>query len=136
MLSIVGCSSQEKEPLEDTTVAIAERAVDIDITEMSSTMVFSQIYDMMINPTTYEGKVIRLVGQYQPQYYNVTDTTYQFIVINDATGCCPQGLEFISNNKNENLEEFDIIEIVGVYESYEEGPKTYYRLVTDDVLIQ
>ncbi len=66
--------------------------VDFDFTTMSSTMVYAQVYDLMSNSDSYFGKSFRMVGEYN-QTLDSYDELMHFIIINDATGCCPQGLE-------------------------------------------
>ncbi|MFI3227647.1 MAG: hypothetical protein R3Y09_09575 [Clostridia bacterium] len=71
----------------------ADETVDYDLTAMSETMVFAQVYDVIMNPTNYDDTTFKIHGEYE--YYTVpnSDEIIYFIVINDATGCCPQGLE-------------------------------------------
>ncbi len=122
-----------------TDTSVSEQtsgAVDIDLTSMSSTMVYSQVYDMMLNPSDYAGDTIKLVGTFYSEYYDVTDTTYNFVIINDATGCCPQGIEFISTSGDEYPEQGAAIEMIGVFDIYDEGNNQYYRITTDEVTLQ
>jgi len=114
-------------------------SVDVDLTVLSSTMVYAEVYNMMVRPDDYIGKVVKMRGPYYTSYYDETDKYYHYVIIEDATACCQQGLEFIwdgghtypddypENNKN--------IEVVGVFESYEELGSTYYYLAAADISI-
>ncbi len=108
--------------------------IDIDLTEMSSTMVYSQVYDMMMDPAEYAGMSIKVFGTFYSEYYEITDTTYNFVIINDATGCCPQGIEFISTSSEEMPEQGSKITMVGVFDTYQEGNNQYYRITTEELL--
>lgn len=39
-------------------------AVDIDLTKMSSTMVYSTVFNMVNNPVKFVGKTMRMRGEY------------------------------------------------------------------------
>lgn len=77
-------------------------AVDIDLTKMSSTMVYSTVFNMVNNPTNFVGKTMRMRGEYTTYHISVSDPT-QIIhacIVRDAAGCCSQGLEFVLSNGN------------------------------------
>ena len=38
-------------------------AAEVDLTGMSSTMVFAEVYNMMVEPESYEGKTVRMQGE-------------------------------------------------------------------------
>ncbi len=72
-------------------------AVDIDLTKMSSTMVYSTVFNMVTNPTAFVGKTMRMRGEYTTYHISIDDPT-QIIhacLVRDAAGCCSQGLEFV-----------------------------------------
>ena len=72
-------------------------AVDIDLTKMSSTMVYSTVFNMVNNPTNFVGKTMRMRGEYTTYHISIDDPT-QIIhacLVRDAAGCCSQGLEFV-----------------------------------------
>ena len=75
-------------------------AVDIDLTKMSSTMVYSTVFNMVNNPAKFVGKTMRMRGEYTTYHISVNDPT-QIIhacLVRDAAGCCSQGLEFVLSN--------------------------------------
>ncbi len=130
MVTLAGCSEDSSA---DVSTVQQSQTADIDLTTMSSTMVYSQVYDMLINPADYAGKSIKLEGTYYSEYYEITDTTYNFVIINDATGCCPQGLEFISNSEEGYPQQGDTISMIGVFDIYSEGNNQYYRITTEEL---
>ena len=67
-------------------------AVDIDLTKMSSTMVYSTVFNMVTNPKNF-------VGEYTTYPISASETIHACIV-RDAAGCCSQGLEFRLTNGN------------------------------------
>ncbi len=111
-----------------------EGGIDIDLTVMTDTMVYSQVYDLMTNPTDYLEKTMKFVGTFYSEVDAATLTKYNFIIINDATGCCPQGLEFIlDDEEDEYPDEMQSIEMVGTVVPYEVAGNTYYRILATEV---
>ena len=110
---------------------------DVDLTVLSSTMVYAEVYNMMMEPESYVGKVIKLQGLYYSGYYEPTSQYYHFVIISDATACCAQGLEFVWLGEHaypEDYPEGDTeIGVIGIFESYEEEGNTYYRIITEKV---
>lgn len=116
--------------------------VDVDLTVLSSTMVYSEVYNMMVNPDVYLGKTIKVIGPYYAgQLVYGTEKYYHFVVISDATACCQNGIEFIwDDNSHVYPDEYPkdntVIEITGVFSSYEESGNTYYYLKADGITIK
>ncbi len=71
------------------------RDIDIDLTQMSSTMVFSQVYNITMTPEDYQGKVIKMKGQFLSDLDTGINTRYYACLILDATACCAEGLGFV-----------------------------------------
>lgn len=74
-------------------VSEPDTSVDYDLTAMSATMIYAQVYNMISDPESYVDKTLKLEGYVEFYYIQSFDETIYFIVINDATGCCPQGIE-------------------------------------------
>ncbi|MCL1809697.1 MAG: hypothetical protein FWG42_08075 [Clostridiales bacterium] len=133
-----GCADQGAAEAANTTsaenAASAGRVekVDIDLTQMSSTMVYGEVYSIMACPDDYLGKTIKAKGPYSAQYYDVTDKYYHYLVVADSTACCSQGIEFVWNGDHNYPEDYpeeeEEIEITGVFGSYDELDRTYYYL--------
>ncbi len=108
--------------------------VDYDLTSMGPDMVYATVYDMMVNPSTYEGKVVRMSGTYYHTRNDVTGNDYFFVVIQDATACCSQGLEFVWGDGShvwpqDYPEDGNEVTVTGVFEVYTEGTVKYIHLV-------
>ena len=73
--------------------AAATDQVDVDLTKMSATMVYSEVYNMLSLPDNYLGKTVRMNGQFQ--VYPGDGRNYYVVIIADATACCQQGMEFV-----------------------------------------
>ncbi|MGL5259866.1 MAG: hypothetical protein ACRC7V_07130 [Lachnospiraceae bacterium] len=113
--------------------------IDVDLTTMSSTLVYAEVYNMMQNPTDYIGKTVKLNGIYYKATSEDTTKFYNYAIISDAASCCAQGIEFIWSGQKEYEDGYLVddmgIELVGVFGSYEEDGYTYYYIAVDDVVL-
>lgn len=136
-LSFVACSKnidKNENPNSKTTTKITEttteaKSVDLDLTQLSSTLIYSEVYNMLITPDDYKGKNIKMKGQFNQYTDEQTGKTYNAVIIPDATACCQQGLEFeLSDKTNPNFEQGAEITVVGTFDTYSEGELLYCHL--------
>lgn len=123
VLLLTGCGKQEAAPSK-----AAKQAIDVDLTTLSSTMVYSEVYNMLTEPERYEGKTVRMAGGYSAFLDENTGTIYRVCMIADATACCAQGMEFILTDDNYPEMESDIT-VVGTFQTYTENGTQYCHLV-------
>ncbi len=69
--------------------------IDYDLRTMSETMVYSHIFDLMLNPTEYENTRFIINGSLEEKLDLNTGETFYVIFIEDAAACCVQGLEVV-----------------------------------------
>ena len=105
----------------------------IDLTKMSSTMVYAEVFNMLLMPEEYNGKLIKVRGTFSQFVPNGKTQSVTTVVVSDALGCCQQGLEFsfadVSPLKNQSLPELNQeIEIIGrfILTQTEEGLDFFY----------
>ncbi len=48
----------------DADSAAATPGIDVDLTTLSGTMVYSEVFNMIANPEDYVGKTIKMQGQF------------------------------------------------------------------------
>lgn len=112
--------------------SVGSGSIDVDLTALSTTMIYSEVSNMMTAPDDYIGKTIKMTGTMAAYYDEAIDEYYQACVISDATACCQQGLEFkLKGNKTypDDYPEVDSeITVVGTFNTYEENGMTYARL--------
>lgn len=113
--------------------------IDVDLTKMSSVMVYSEVYNIMMKPDDYLGKIIKIGGPYYASYWEETGNYYHYVIIEDATACCTEGLEFIWDGgthtfPDEYPEDYAAVEIVGTFGMYEEEGMTFYYLDTEEIV--
>ena len=110
------------------SAAAAERTIDVNLTKLSATMVYSEVYNMVSEPDAYIGKVVRMAGTAASTYYDVTDRTYHAIIIADATACCAQGIEYELPEGQSYPEDDAETTVTGVFSTYDEFGRTYVYL--------
>lgn len=134
----VGCGEKRKEAKETVGKEAAEekktkkKEPDLDLTQLSGTMVYSEVYNMMITPEEYIGKKVRMEGFFGCVYDESKDKYYFSCVIQDATACCTQGIEFVLKGDYTYPEDYpkegETICVEGSFDTYEEGEETYCTL--------
>lgn len=113
--------------------------VDVDLTVLSSTMVYSEVYNMLYNdPAHYLGKTVKARGTFSI-YQLVTDGVLQpdpvayACIIADAAACCAEGMEFVLKDDLAYPDDYPElgaeITVIGEFQSYEENGMTWYHLV-------
>lgn len=106
--------------------------VDIDLTTLSKTMVYSEVYNIMVSPDEYVGKTMRMSGFYNEWLDETTGNRYFYCIIQDATACCAQGIEFILTDDYKYPDDYPeagaIATVVGRFDTYMEGEYLYCTL--------
>ena len=91
----------------------------MDLTKLSSTMVYSEVYNMMYETEQYLGKTVKMKGQLSV-FESDSGRTYFTCLVQDATACCAQGLEFELTEDYSYPEEWAEITVIGTVDTYEE----------------
>lgn len=115
----------------ETSADIGDGEIDIDLTQLSSSMVYAQVFDMVSNGDNYIGKTVKAKGPFS--YFQETDGREFFaVIINDATACCSQGIEFVLDGDYTYPDDYPSIgteiTIVGKFNYYKEDYNTYCQL--------
>jgi len=133
----------ETDPSADTTSAATEsepegtikppaEGIDVDLTALSSTMVYAEVYNMMTEPSSYLGKSVKMQGPFATYHDEKSDKWYFACIIKDATACCSQGIEFVLAGDKKYPDDYpaegEEICVTGVFDTYQEGENTYYTL--------
>ena len=106
--------------------------VDLDLSAMSGNVVYAEVFNIMMSPDDYVGKSIRMSGSFAIERDLVNDKVYTSCIIQDATACCAQGIEFDWAGEHtypDDYPELDSeIEVTGVFERYETETGEYYHV--------
>ena len=130
---------EQQTPEEPEQTQTSADGVDVDLTVLSSTMVYSEVYNMLYNdPAHYLGKTVKAKGTFSI-YQLVTDGVLQpdpvsyACIISDAAACCAEGMEFVLKDDLAYPDDYPElgaeITVIGEFQSYEENGMTWYHLV-------
>lgn len=112
-------------------------SVDVDLSKMSATMVYSEVFNMIIMPEEYENKTLKIKGNFAVYVNKETEEKYYSVIIPDATACCQQGIEFVWVGNHQYPEEFpkigQEITVTGIYKIIDlpNGLQYNFMQVTD-----
>lgn len=116
---------------------LAEKTVDLDLSVLSGTVVYSQVYDMMMQPEQYLGRTVRVKGNFSYFQDPETKGEYFAVVIADATACCAQGIEFVWAGEHRYPDDYPPLDteltVTGVFSTYDENGFTYLQLTDAEV---
>ena len=130
---------EQQTPEEPEQTQTSADGVDVDLTVLSSTMVYSEVYNMLYNdPAHYFGKTVKAKGTFSI-YQLVTDGVLQpdpvsyACIISDAAACCAEGVEFVLESDLTYPDDYPElgteITVIGEFQPYEENGVTWYHLV-------
>ena len=124
------------EPVE-TSSTYDPSKVNLDLTKMSATMIYSTIFNMLIMPEDYINKTIKVTGWFETATNPQTGEIYYAVVVPDATACCQEGLEFVWPGEHSYPADFPEvganITITGLYKVIETDGITYTYLEASSV---
>ncbi|MBQ8161513.1 MAG: hypothetical protein IJ083_12325 [Clostridia bacterium] len=124
----------------DNAVQETEEALvpDLDLSVLSGTVVYSQVYNLMYEPESYLGKVIKISGLYSSFEDAERGVVYHACIIPDATACCTQGIEFVWAGDHvwpdEYKEDGTGVVVTGTLAMYEEDGYDFLHLVDSEVI--
>lgn len=126
-------SSSTENDVKNENVSIADTGdIDVDLTALSSTLVYAEVYNMVSTPDDYLGKKVKMQGAFSVYEDDQTGNRYFACIIADATACCSQGLEFELTGEHAYPNDYpqlgDDITVTGTFETYDEDGYTYCRL--------
>ncbi len=108
------------------------RNADVDLTTMSASVVYSAVYDMITNPSSYIGKMIKMNGPIAMYQDPSTSKRYFACIIKDATACCSQGIEFELMDSYKYPDDYPEmgteVTVIGEFDTYNEGEYQYCTL--------
>lgn len=137
LICLAGCArtAQPAEPVTQTqtepvpteiTLPTDLPQVEYDLSALSGTMMYSQVYDMIYNPDQYLGKTVRILGPFDIITEEETGRTRYVCLIRDATACCTQGIEFEPADAETAVPSAGSTVLVsGTFDTYMNGPFLY-----------
>ena len=127
-------------PAETTVQTVTDaqgKVIDVDLTQISSTMIYSTVSNMMQYPDSYLGQHIKLSGQFSVYHDKGGDKYIFSAIIPDATACCSQGIEFVLDGDPKYPDDYPKLDtnitVSGEFNYYKEGVNTYCQLLHAEI---
>ena len=134
-LPLETAATEETESMPSTEAA---ESTFVDLTTLSSTMVYAEVFAMMSSPEDYVGKTVKMQGIFsRGQLYaadgSLSDGGMVFAcIVQDATACCAQGIPFDLAGDYEYPQDYPElgaeITVEGVFEIHEQDGLEFCRL--------
>ena len=137
LFSLAACNSTGSSGSDKGKSGKTETAnqIDVDLTKLSKTMVYSEVYNMVTTPQDYIGKTVKMKGVCSKLTVEETKKVYYSCIIQDATACCQQGIEFtLKDTKARYPLNAEEICLVGTFATYEEDGNTYCTLLDAELV--
>ena len=105
----------------------------LDLTTLSASMVYGQVYDMVYNPDNYKGRMVRVKGPFAYYQDPATNKEYFAVLITDAMACCSQGIEFVLDGEHSYPDDYPAVDeettVTGIFNFYKENGNSYCQLL-------
>ena len=88
--------------------------IDYDLTNMSSTMIYAEVFNKLIETEKYENKRVKMKGFFTIYNEGSKDEVYS-VIVPDATACCQQGIEFFYDFKDNKPVANSEITVTGIF---------------------
>ena len=119
---------------------VSANRVDIDLTKMSSTMVYSMVFQMVTEPKKFIGKTIKMKGAFSSYYDEESKRRFFGCVIKDALACCSQGLAFETFKPRKYPKDFpsegSSITIIGRFDYEKEEDGIGFPIIRNAIFIE
>lgn len=120
LLLLSACSGDKKAPAQQETAPPDADMIQVDISRLSETMAYAQMFTIVTKPAEYVGQTTRVKGTYVP----IQDPTreglyYHFLVVADMQACCEIGVEFFLEGHrypDDYPPQYSTIEVEGKFE--------------------
>ncbi len=139
VFAFASCGNDESTKIKSETTEREQTAkADLDLSKLSGTVVYSEVYNMLSKPDDYMGKLIKIKGNfsvYSEKDENgnpIPEKTFFACVIPDATACCSQGMEFVLSGDYVYPADYPEIgteiTVQGEFSTYMDGGQKYCTL--------
>ena len=104
--------------------------IDVDLSNESATMAYTEMYVMVQSPEEYLGKEIKIKGQYMKLKPDKSGKQLYGIFVYDTACCCQVGIEFCPKDKKslDGVKTGDTLTVAGTFTTYEEDSETFCTL--------
>lgn len=124
VLNLTACKKSNKS---------SQQKIDIDLSALSDTVAYTEIYNMSREPDKYLGKTVKMTGISYKYFDQTTKKSYYECTIYDATACCTQGFEFQLKGNAKYPKDEEKVTVIGKF-TKEKGKGYFFVYLKDAVL--
>ena len=125
---------EQSESVEETIPGVKNPydKIDVDLTSMPKQLAYTTANRMNLVSEEYLGQIVKMNGICSIFHDEKRDIYFFTCEINDETACCTLGIEFELLDDYKFPDDFpkekDEVTVVGVFDTYKEGARTYKTL--------
>lgn len=125
---------EQSESVEETSLGVKNpyNMIDVDLTSMPKQLAYITANRMNLVSEEYLGQIVKMNGICSIFHDEKRDIYFFTCEINDETACCTLGIEFELLDDYKFPDDFpkekDEVTVVGVFDTYKEGARTYKTL--------
>jgi len=111
--------------------------IDFDLTSMDAAEVYSQVCDMVMNPLSYDGKTVKLTGEFSVFHSETENKHYFSVAVYDPAMKNKQEITFElmgGNNPGDCPATGTNITVSGTFRSYTVNEFLYFELAYADIV--
>ena len=116
-----------------------ENDVDIDLSDLSMTIIEAEYSRILSNADDYNGKTIRAYGLYYTLLFSNSGDRFHYIIVVTGDECCQMGFEFRRDGDYIFPDDYPsqnaIIQITGTLTKDEEIGPSYLYIDVDEFLV-
>lgn len=138
MVFAVACSSSETDTAsEEVEIETSDEVEVVDLTLLSSTMVYAEMFCILSEPEDYVGKTMIVSGMFAMYDDTVNNIRHYGCLVLDEAGCCVQGIDFILPDgavyPDDYPEQGADITITGTFEIFGDESYNYARIADSTI---
>ena len=131
-----GCTDNKNPAEIKNNIATVSESIDMDLTLLKKDVTYTVISDVMLEfPDVFLGKRIMVSGDFYSTHDEVTNQYCHYLLVEDEDACCGEELELIWKGEHiypdDYPKDYETIEVIGVFSSYEKSGYTFYYLAID-----
>ena len=111
--------------------------IDIDLSQLNSTMAYAAMYDMIFNVNQHIGKTLKLRGSYQSYQSKDTGEITHLVLLVDKSACCEISIDFILTGEHSYPDDYPAIlseiELVGIMSAVDYDGYDYPVLLVNEI---
>lgn len=113
--------------------------IDWDLSRLSGTVAYAQMYNILVSPEEYVGKAVKLRGVYNELDNPIGDgSKFHFVLVYDNAACCELAIEILTTTRANRLSyppPGSLIEVTGIFDICYDQEQQFSSLRVNDLTV-